>query len=87
MRVCPDSTLQLFQVRGLGVQPRPGPSSRCASQVGHCYGSPDLEVSSEHLLQLRQAAYTFRPVLLDTNALWKGETVDEAGTIYIGSSI
>lgn len=32
----------------------------------------------------------FRPVLPDANALWKGETVDEAtdmGTIYFGSSI
>lgn len=99
--MCPEGKLQLFHVRGFGVQPCPVPcagtlcprvSSHCASQVGHCYSSevPALEVGSEHLLQLRQAAYTFRPVLLDANTLWKGETVDEAsdtGTIYIGSSI
>lgn len=95
--MCPDGKLQLFHVRRFGVQPRPGPpvpgrsvpaghagrvSSLRASQVGHCYSSPALEVSSEHLLQLRQAASAFRPVLLDANTLWKGETVDEATGLF-----
>lgn len=84
-------------VPGPGRSVRPGRAghtvSGCGWQVDPCYSQRAPEVISEHLPQHHHAAYTLRPVLLNANALWKGEkgkldeTSDMAESIHIIFSI